>query len=371
MHLTVALTGLCRRADVLEASLRELAATVGPHCRLLVSTWDEEVAGYQRAFDSSPFDVEFLTPDKPLTDWLAHGNFLLQQTSLRAVADHCLDGLVLRTRSDVALTAPLLERVVALADSELPVDASSPYAVFKAKVWVPWADYEEGFHVADECFLTSAQQLRSMVTFDLESVAKYGFPRANAHTVFYGRPFWSKYAMLDEYLLASRRSGIHLNLADPRKFHLLEAALRRDEYLAYIALWWRLLLTNFEVSSRPPVDIRFYPGGGDALAHWYRPTETQAAASFADLFSASRAGFHNHFYTYDLGLIRRVTDGSASDATSRRFQDIWDGLDELLARPRQAWREVWADFFEYLAREVKSLPGDRERSKRRTWLRRS
>ncbi len=354
MRLTVAFTGLCRREDVLQATLGALTryARNRVEVDVVISTWPDEQIKFEHALANHGIRPRFLINDPPLVE-LQYGRFFHQQTAMRAIGDSVSDGFVLRTRSDVLLTERIFQVIFGLVEQGLYRPQRTAYDVHGSLVWVPWADYEEPFHLADECFLTTRNEFSDLITFDIEGLARYGYPRANVHTLFYGRRFWSRYPAIDEFLLASKRSDLHFNVPNHLKFSVLSAAVERDEYLAYLALWWKLMLHNFVVKSTPQQEIDFYPGGSSHGAEWYQPRSVIHSRNFSDLFSSANAGFFNHFYLYDAEeFLERILTMDA-DPAGKRFLRVWAELDQWVFKPRDYWAEAWKDFFGQIARTIR------------------
>jgi hypothetical protein len=252
---------------------------------------------------------------------------LHQQTTFRSAVDAARHDLVFRIRSDLTFTPDYLSALVE-DYAKLP-STRSRYAEERDVIFAPWADIEEPFHIADECFLTTRRTALALRSSDIEGLARYGFPMANVHTLFFGPPYWRRFAVFDEFLLAQRRSGCRFNRTGPEKWELLGRAMRFPIYRDMIALYWEILRSDFRLRLRGD-ELRFYPGGGDGLAAWYRRPAARAA-TLDEAFTSRFGGYGNHIYAYAADELPDVPGGDPGRAQARSRAQCRSEFDEMTA----------------------------------------
>lgn len=317
MTLSVVLTGLCRRPDLFQATLASLSdlARGGLALELVIATWADETAAFENNLNglATAYPVTLVPCEKPLLELRIPGSVLHQQTTFRGAVDAARHELVFRIRSDLTFTpgylAGLVEDYLALRSTR------SLFADERDIIVAPWADIEEPFHIADECFLTTRRTALGLRTSDIEGLARYGFPMANVHTLFFGPPYWRRFPIFDEFLLAQRRSGCRFNRTGPVKWELLAKALRFPIYRDMIALYWEILRADFRLRLGAD-ELRFFPGGGDALAAWYRQPPVRPA-TVDEAFTSRFGGFGNHIYAYALDQLPQAAGGDPARAQAR------------------------------------------------------
>jgi hypothetical protein len=314
MNLSIVLTGLCRRPDLFTSTVKTLnrLALEGIELELVIATWAEEINTFAEHLTGATFASHLIACERPLIELPMPGSAMHQQMTLSTAVETARHDLVFRMRSDLTFT-PAYLRALVDAYRALP-SPSSVYAEERDIIFVPWADIEEPFHIADECFLTTRRTALGLRTSDIEGLSRYGFPMANVHTLLYGPPYWRRYAIFDEFLMAQRLSQRRFNDCTPAKWTILQTALQFPIYRDMIALYWEILRGDFRLCP-PQGELAFHPGGGPALAAWYATPEL--ATSLDDAFSPRRGGYGNHVYAHDLAAIPPATHADPARALSR------------------------------------------------------
>jgi len=303
--LTVLITGQYRAPDLFARTLNELRLlrSRGILQRCVVSTWADDAPRFVAALADAQLEADILANRTPAFELSVQGHLLHQQRALRIGLDACPDGIVLRLRADSFISADLVGRVLASIRRPRPAPATP---LFNDWLWVPWIDYEEPFHVADEIILGHREDLRRLTRCDLDRLAEYGALLANVHTLQFGPGDDQFPRIYFDFLAAQRDTGVFLNDQTDAKLPKLHIAASTPSYFSMLGLWHRAMLDHFQCFSEPG-EVDFWPGGRPQGTYYTfrRPLPNQPHR----LFDPMSLGAHNHFYVWDLDGFRAMIAG--------------------------------------------------------------
>jgi hypothetical protein len=319
--LTALITGLYRTPHV----LRETVATLidlrnaGILSECVVATWPSEAKAFRDAL--AVLDPKIVICRQPRFE-VPFGNMLHQRVTLRDGLAACSGDWILKLRADTYLKSDLVRRAL---DVVMHEPAGQQLPLYEHRIWVPWLDYEEPFHIADEMFIGGAKDVSRLANFELQNLVEFGFPLVNLHSHAYFPDRNTYPALYFDYLAAQRDSGMLLNDDTSAKFAKLALAEKDDAFQAVLGLWYRTVFDNFECFSEPS-EVSFYPRG-EAVAAWY--AERKPLPEYVDrIFIPELASFHNHFYIWDMRSFSHWIDTLDPDIFSSLKQSFASPGDE-------------------------------------------
>ncbi|WP_321920370.1 hypothetical protein [Paraburkholderia tropica] len=294
-------TGLLREPDMFLRTLSEWGET-GLVSEIIISTWASEHAKFEALMANAgkPLPaIRYVINREPLFDFQTPKNVTHQLHTLINGVLGCKQEWVFKIRTDfyaAPITWPYLHRAV------LQVPAG-PVAEFHRKVWVPWIDYEEPFHLADEAIFGTRRDLLRIASRGLCGLSEFGFPLVNQHTLLFTPSLDITGRVFRDWLRAQQVTGIVVNDATPLKFRKLGALLTSDAYQSMLGVYHRYLSENFCPGSAEGA-LSFMPTGGQNGVY-YADRQLELSAS-TRLFAQELAGFHNHFYAWSEESLSRL-----------------------------------------------------------------
>lgn len=307
----VVLTGQLRSPEWLLASVREWAAI--PSCgRMLVVTWDEEVAeARDLVAQLEAVGVEMVTAPTPPIRGIGH--IWPQTLALKMGLDRLgEDEMVFKTRSDLRIDAGVLESIMTTPGY---FDVSVAQRVFEKRIWVPWFERTAPFYLADECFAGRAGDLAKLNNFDESYSLLHPVRCGITHIRRFIHPFRQ---VTDAFEPALAELGDVGHFAEHR-WDRLDALLGDDAYLRLLGSYYAALGSFFRIGC---------PDGAIEFREWSSGKPQPAIGEMAEAFSSSLATLQDgrHLMTHGEEWLSAALEGRLAGSVGDRFTALLPGV---------------------------------------------
>lgn len=310
------ITGLFRDPENFKRMLQEWSTPGSEVAEIVVSTWPSERDSFASLFSGLSFNipsVQIIVNQEPLFEFSQPKSLTHQLHTLINGLMFCSQPWVFKIRTDFYARFTLAEKLRCV----MTTDATGPMQEFQNKLWVPWIDYEEPFHIADEAIFASRHDLLKIASRGVSELSEVGFPLVNLHTILFRPSYEITGRIFRDWLMAQRDSGVILNDPMPSKFDLLERLLECNAFQAMIGCYHRYLSDNFFLASEDG-ELEFKPTGGANGAYYQdRQLENEIHPK---LFERKLAGFHNHFYAWSQDSLERLFKDAKQMASMNSYR---------------------------------------------------
>ena len=319
--VSLLVTGLFREPAMFAKTLAEWCSPPRQVGEIVISTWKSEIPRFEALLTTVKNDlppVQFALNLEPTFEFPEPRNFLRQrQTMLNGVL-RCSQDEVFKIRTDFYASADLWPTLAgAVAQS-----VQGPMKSFERRIWTPWIDYEQPFHIADEALFGTRGDLLKLCSKDVSDLSEFGSPPVNAHTMLFKPPYDISGRIFRDWWRAQVQTGVQMDDASPNKFGKLERMLTCAAFQQMLGLYHRYLTDNFVVGFEVG-QASFRPtGSGSGVYYCDRQLERVPNAR---LFARELAGFSNHFYAWTqdsfVDLIRAISTNDALGSYVKAYDD--------------------------------------------------
>lgn len=259
----VIFTGLIRTPDLFKKSILELNELKKEKLinKILFSTWDYEI-------DKYPGIRDFLTENKVILieskepKIRGKGNIFCQMKSLEVGLKKAGKNLfILKTRADLYLNIDFIRDLIKNKETKLKITRHLPGGdIFKYKMWVPYFEISNPFHIADESFFGWKEDIALSINYE-DYDGTYKIRGGAAHIQRHIHPFVSNYSVLRTFLEEHSNVGYP---KDNRAYRVLRKITRNNkkmlDFLNYVMVSNRFRVLNKRFKEQ---------GYIDALAAYY------------------------------------------------------------------------------------------------------
>jgi hypothetical protein len=283
----VIITGLYRTTQSDGYWCDQFSSLLSKGCRVVVSTWAEEVEKYAAAFQRmSEAGVEVIAAKAPVIS--GNGNAAYQQIAMKNALLHLdPDDYVLKTRFDFWNESTVSWFV---ADEQMPL--VSPGAYFSHKIIVPSAFLWQFFYINDIFFVGTVSDIRKLLLLPLHLGCYY--PNLAPEQFLY----WPCFEYADPVVTSCMRSNVGLVFdSEEAGLKIVEEKLEFRAFRAAIASYFVMLRQHFA----------FFADEMNGA-----PAYVDQECKLGDLISGARA----------LGTNRHATVGEAIIESGRFFDAL-------------------------------------------------
>ena len=267
--------GLIRNPEMFKKSLKDftLLRKKGLVNKIILSTWDYEIDKYNEMRKYLNKNKVILIESKEPEE-KGIGNIFCQMKTLDVglkIVDK--NSFVLKTRTDLYIDPIFLKRLFSNKTNLLKIKHDLPKGnIFKYKVWIPYFEITNPFHMGDECFFGNANDIKMLVNY-INYSNYYKLRAGIAHIQRYIHPFINEYSIIKTFFLTDSNVGLpkdqslsykfmkklsrHNNflrnfvnsLTIHSRFRTLRKRLKDSIYLETLAVYYTILYSHFYIDN--------------------------------------------------------------------------------------------------------------------------
>lgn len=243
--INIIICGLVRVPKLFKKSLKDFIKLrrEGFVDKIIYSAWKGEVDKYLGVKSFVKDNNITLIENEEPKEW-GKGSIWCQMKSfdmgLRQLDDDCF---VLRTRPDLWININFLRRLFNSRE-KLQIKSSVTKKIFKHKIWTPYYEITKPFYLAGDCFYGYIDDVRKLVNYD-KFYDDFDIGPGITHIRQFIHPFLEDFSVLREYL----KKGANTAHSTPQRFEVLNKNLKNNNYLCYLATYYKILNTYFYINS--------------------------------------------------------------------------------------------------------------------------